>query len=378
MKISGKTRQLLPIIIFTAYFLASCSHTKVAVPAPQPAAPKEEAVKTEIVKTDPLVFVENMLVSKGHKRARVRSLLNDPRFSVNTGIITKNLFDSAPKASAKNPEVMEVDPKFYPKGVAFITENQEAFKFAWEKYEISPELITAILILETRLGNYPMKYNVFRVYATLTTLLDAEYLDSVLQAKGGTYTLNESALKAAQKKGKWGLEELSALLRLSEGLGVDPIDIMGSFAGALGPAQFIPSSFVHYGVDGDNDGKRDPFNMKDCIASIANYMKLAGWKEDADLKRRRQAIWIYNHHDVYVNTILMVYNNLLLEGEKSRLVGGKAQDNTGTAGQPDRSAAPAETGAGKAVIPAGKAPETNKAHLPVISDPAPVGTPVNP
>ncbi len=375
MKTDGKTRFFLPIVIFTVCILASCSHTKVAVPVPQPVQPKEEAVKA-----DPKVFVENMLVSKGHKRMRVRSLLNDPRFAVNTGIITKNLFDSTPKASAKNPEVMEVDPKFYPRGVAFIEENHEAFKVAWEKYEISPELITAILILETRLGNYPMRYNVFQVYAALTTLLDAEYLESVLQSKGGTYKLNDEALKTARAKGKWGLEELSAFLQLTDGLGIDPIGIKGSFAGALGPAQFIPSSFVKYGADGDNDGKRDPFSMNDCIASIANYMKLAGWKEDADLKRRRQAIWIYNHHDIYVNTILMIYNNLIIEGEKYKGEGGQAQDNTGAAGrtEPDRTAAPADKAANKGVIPADKAPDTSKTSLPVISDPAPVKTPVNP
>ncbi len=339
MKTAGRQKAYFLFILFSLFTLASCSHTKVAVPLPQPVPAKEDAPKAEAVTADPKVFVENLLVSKGHKRMQVRSLLNDPRFAVNTGIITRNLFNSAPKGSAKTPGVMEVDPKFYPRGVAFIEQHQDAFKIAWEKYEISPELITAILILETKLGSYPMRYNVFQVYATLATLLDSEYLDSVLQSKGGKYKLDDKVLKSSRAKGKWGLEELSALLQLSDGLGIDPIDIMGSFAGALGPAQFIPTSFVKYGADGNNDGKRDPFNIDDSIVSIANYMKLAGWKEDADLKRRRQAIWIYNHHDVYVNTILMIYCNLVTEGEKYKPE-NQGQENAAT----DGSAGPGRTG----------------------------------
>lgn len=305
--------------LFVLFALAACSHLpagKTDAPKPQLPSTAPAAAQAETPAPDPKHFVEDMLVSKGHKRSYVRTLLSDPRVSVNTSLMTKNVFDSAPKASAKNPTVMEVNPKFYPKGMDFIEEHEEAFDTAWERYKVSPELITAILILETRLGDYPMKYNVFKVYTTLSTLLDSEYFTSVLQAARSGYVPTEEVLKTARAKGKWGLEELSALISLSDRLGIDPVGINGSFAGAIGYAQFIPSSFVKYGVDGNDDGKIDPFDMEDCIVSVANYMKLAGWKEDASIERKRKAIWIYNHHDVYVNTILMIYDRLIAEGEK--------------------------------------------------------------
>lgn len=293
-----------------SFVLGACSHVP-SEKAPVPVPPERE-----VTVADPKHFVEDMLVSKGHKRTHVRTLLGDPRISINTAIITKNVFDSAPKASAKNPTVMEVNPRFFRKGIDFIVEHEDAFKAAWERYEVSPEVITAILIIETRLGDYPMKYNVFRVYTTLATLLDSEYFVSVLQASRSGYVPTDEVINSARAKGKWGLEELSALIQLSDRLGIDPISINGSFAGALGPAQFIPTSFVKFGVDGNDDGKIDPFDMEDCIASIANYLKLAGWKEDAALERQRKAIWIYNHHEVYVNTIMMLYDRLIAEGEK--------------------------------------------------------------
>jgi membrane-bound lytic murein transglycosylase B len=91
---------------------------------------------------------------------------------------------------------------------------------------------------------------------------------------------------------------------------MDPFEIKGSYAGAIGPAQFIPSSFLKFGIDGDFDGVRDPFNMTDAMASIANYLKLAGWDEEAGEERLRKAIWHYNHSQVYVNTVMMLYQEL--------------------------------------------------------------------
>lgn len=326
-------RNLLFVLIPASLSLASCTHMGAAPATAIPAQAPPQAQAGGPAQTNPQVqaapapkpgapdlatrlFIEDMLVSKGHKRAQVHGLVNDPRVSVNTGIIVSNLFFSEVSGSAKNPKVMDVNPKWIPRGVEFIEKYSDAFDAAWERYKVSPEAITSILIIETNLGSYPMKYNVFRVYASLTAALDAEYLEAALAAKGDKYKVNDQILSSARKKGSWGLGELSALIQLCEKLQIDPIGINGSFAGALGPAQFIPSSFVKFGVDGNADGKVNPFDMEDCIASIANYLKLAGWKEEGAIDKKRQAIWIYNHHEVYVNTVMMLYDKLIAAGEE--------------------------------------------------------------
>jgi membrane-bound lytic murein transglycosylase B len=84
----------------------------------------------------------------------------------------------------------------------------------------------------------------------------------------------------------------------------------GSFSGALGPAQFIPSTFQTYGIDGDADGRRDPLNMMDANWSMGNYLKKSGWSETASLEQKRKAVWHYNRSTVYVNTIMMLYDEL--------------------------------------------------------------------
>jgi len=256
--------------------------------------------------------IENLLVEKGLERKRVKEMMYDPRVLIDATIIIKNLFYSSPRGTAKQPEYMEIDPKYFVKGKMFIRDNESLFSSIRSRYAVSAEIITAILIVESRLGTYPQRYNVFSAYTNLAVVSDPEYLDTIRQAYSRNYPkLNDQAtLERAQKKARWALNELYQLIILADELKLDPLSISGSFAGALGPGQFIPSSFVEYGKDGDNDGIKDPFNMADAMASIAYYIKRAGWEEGASIEIKRKAVWHYNHSKVYVNTILMIYDRL--------------------------------------------------------------------
>ncbi len=257
-------------------------------------------------------FIEEKLVEKGLEREHVKKMLYDQRVSIDPGIIMKNLFHSSPKGSAKQPEYMEIDPKYIDKGGAFIRENAETFSAIEKNFGTSAEVITAILIVESRLGTYPENYNVFVAYTNLAVILDPTYLEDITKTYGDQYPKlhDKATLERARKKANWALNELHQLIVLSDELNRDPLDIIGSFAGALGPGQFIPSSFIEYGQDGDQDGKKDPFNMADSMASIGHYLKRAGWREDASIEKKRKAVWHYNHSDVYVNTIMMLYTKL--------------------------------------------------------------------
>ncbi|OGP88962.1 MAG: hypothetical protein A2031_02490 [Deltaproteobacteria bacterium RBG_19FT_COMBO_43_11] len=251
-------------------------------------------------------------MERGLDKALVQSMVYDSRISLRPEIVINNLFYSSPTGTEEQPTIMSIDPKQIESGRDFIKEHKEFLSSVEKRFGTSPQIITAILIVESRLGTYPMLYNVVTAYANLAFLLNPDYFKQIQELYGDEYPLlyDQTTINRAQRKAKWALGELYHLAQIANKLEMDPLIIMGSFAGALGPAQFIPSTFRSYGVDGDGDGIINPFNMKDAKASIGHYLKSSGWSEDVSIEKKRKAIWRYNRSYVYVNTIMMLYEEL--------------------------------------------------------------------
>lgn len=141
-------------------------------------------------------------------------------------------------------------------GVAFWDENEEVLAKVAEQYGVDPAVIVAIIGVETRYGNYMGSY---RVLDALTTL-------------GFDYPPRATFFAG----------QLEQFFLLSREQKQDPLSLMGSYAGAMGYGQFIPSSYRHYARDFDGDGVVDIWNnKKDAIASVANYFKAHGWQNGA-------------------------------------------------------------------------------------------------
>jgi membrane-bound lytic murein transglycosylase B len=138
-------------------------------------------------------------------------------------------------------------------GVAFWKENEKTLITVSERYGVDPAIIVAIIGVETRYGRHMGSY---RVIDALTTL-------------GFDYPPRSEFFRKQ-------LEELFLLAREQK---QNPLDLKGSYAGAMGYGQFIPSSYRHYARDFDGDGVADIWtNKNDAIASVANYFKAHGWQ----------------------------------------------------------------------------------------------------
>ncbi len=84
-----------------------------------------------------------------------------------------------------------------------------------------------------------------------------------------------------ERRGHYFRRELLEALKIVDAGEVSLADLKGSWAGAMGPFQFMPSSYRHYGVDGDDDGRIDIWgSVPDALASAANYLQQARWKDD--------------------------------------------------------------------------------------------------
>lgn len=262
----------------------------------------------------PRAVVEDILIGEGLDPTQVKSMIYDPRVSINPDIIIKNLFYSSPKGSAKRPDVMAVNPTQIKRAKAFMKDHEDVLSLVEKRFGTSPRVITAILLIESRLGTYKMPYNVASAYANLAFMMDPDYLKEIqtLYAKDYPLLNDEATLVRARRKARWAAYELVYLVHIANHLNIDPVSISGSFAGAMGPAQFIPSSFWIFGGDADGDGLASPFNMADAKFSMGRYLKKFGWREDASDDKKRKALWYYNRSSVYVNTVMTIYETLAL------------------------------------------------------------------
>lgn len=137
--------------------------------------------------------------------------------------------------------------------VEFWKENRATLERAEETFGVPPEIVLAIMGVETRFGRVTGSYRVLDALATL----------------GFDYP----------KRAEFFRGQLADYFRLTRQEEVAPGTLKGSYAGAMGYGQFIPSSYLSYAVDFDGDGKRDIWsNPTDAIGSVANYFAKHGWK----------------------------------------------------------------------------------------------------
>ena len=146
-----------------------------------------------------------------------------------------------------------IEEKRLDSGVAFWLEHYELFQKVAEQYEVEPHMILAILGVETRYGKIAGSYRVLDALLTL----------------GFDYP----------PRAKFFRGQLEQFLLLVDEQKLDPFQLTGSYAGAMGYGQFIPSSYRAYAVDFDGDKKADIWhNTADAVASVANYFARHKWK----------------------------------------------------------------------------------------------------
>ncbi len=140
------------------------------------------------------------------------------------------------------------------KGKRKLSENRTLLKKVGERFGVQPRFIVAFWGIETGFGRITGGYPVI---AALTTL--------AFDGRRGAYFRRQL---------------LDALTILDQGH-IDIARMVGSWAGAMGQCQFMPSSFLAYAVDFDGDGRKDIWNSKeDVFASAANYLSRSGWRND--------------------------------------------------------------------------------------------------
>ncbi len=147
------------------------------------------------------------------------------------------------------------------RGRHFWQANANALSRAQREYGVDPATIVAIIGVETQYGRNTGKYRVLDALTTLT-------------------------LKHPPRS-EFFRGELEAYLLLTRELQIKPLKLRGSYAGAMGVPQFIPTSYRQYAIDFDGDGSRDIIgSVADAIGSVANFLKAHGWQKEGAVIQR--------------------------------------------------------------------------------------------
>lgn len=172
---------------------------------------------------------------------------------------------------------------------------------------VQKTVVTAIILVETRLGTTVGKSSVFNSLSSIAALDNPAARNKVWESLDENADLTRQTFdKKAKQKSSWAYRELKAFLEYTTKENIHPLTVKGSFAGAMGIPQFMPTNIEPYAKDGSRDGSIDLFNHADAQASVANFLKKHGWKPGIDRKKKKKVIHHYNHSDDYVDTILKI------------------------------------------------------------------------
>ncbi len=201
-------------------------------------------------RADVQAFIREMVARHGFNAARLQAVFG--RAHAQPSIIAAMSRPAEAKPWYAYRAIF-VNPKRIQGGVEFWRANEAALTRAERVHGVPPEIVVAIIGVETQYGGNMGKYRVLEALSTLAF----DY----------------------PRRAAYFRKELENFLLLTRAEGIDPLTPRGSYAGAMGYGQFMPSSFRSYAIDFDGDGHRDLWrNSRDAIGSVANYFQRHGWR----------------------------------------------------------------------------------------------------
>jgi membrane-bound lytic murein transglycosylase B len=247
------------------------------------------------------------LTGEGFDSEFLSQLFTDPRSELVPHVMTISLdLYEVPERYAQflNPESILLAKKF-------LGENMKTMRKMESRFQVEKEVIVAILLVESRFGQNIGRYRVLPTLASMALMDSPENLRknfSILRELDPELSY-EWMEGRAKRRASWAYQELKCFLTIIRYEEIDPLEVYGSSAGALGMAQFIPSSYLTYALNQDSF-ESWLLSKEEAIFSIGNYLKSHGWKKNLSLEKKKRILWAYNRSEPYVGTVLQVAQKL--------------------------------------------------------------------
>ncbi len=190
----------------------------------------------------------------------------------------------------------------------FLNTHKNPFAEAEKKFSVSPATISALLWIESRHGANKGSFHVASVYLHLLQA-DRPSVQRYLKATLPKYTTNydksaqATVTKRTKSKSDWALAEIKAMRDIQKKDKSVLKHLKGSYSGAFGMAQFLPSSYVNFAKPFKKGRTPDLTKPDDAIISVANYLNKHGWRNKQHRSHKR-ALMRYNNSEDYAKAIL--------------------------------------------------------------------------
>jgi membrane-bound lytic murein transglycosylase B len=247
--------------------------------------------------------LQKRLIEDGLDKDRITELYNRPEVYFERKGISRYLVHS--EASLNYNQFTR--KKSIQDALKYMEQHQKTLERTEKTYGVDKEIVTAILLVETRLGTLLGGPFVLNTLSTMAALADPDVRDMFWGKVAKSSQLTRKQFdRWVKRKSSWAYKELKAFLDYTAQENMDPAAIPGSYSGAMGIAQFMPSNVLALAKDGNDDGQINLFDHSDAINSVANFLKHYGWYPGIDGKKAYDVIYHYNHSKQYVDTILKV------------------------------------------------------------------------
>lgn len=253
---------------------------------------------------DPLLApVKTYLVAQGLTPAQAQALLSHHEVRFEAKLLSRML------ARPERPMDYRgfLSPDIVARARHYARQQAATLEAAQRRSGVPPEVVVAILAIESGLGTFTGKWSTFGVLAS-QAMLDSPparaSLAKVWPKKQRAYLTTTQCDERSRKRAEWARGEIMGLLQIARKRGVSPLAYHGSPAGALGMPQFMPTSLQKWGTDGDGDGRVDLEQAADAIHSVAVYLAAHGWRLGMSRQEQYEVVYTYNRSQPYVNTVL--------------------------------------------------------------------------
>jgi len=252
----------------------------------------------------PLIY---RLSQEGFDFEFLSRLFSDARAEFLPAVTTLSLYSS---------EIPERYTQFLSPGLIllskkFLNHNFKTLRQMEKRFQVDKEVAVAILLVESRFGENVGRYRVLPTLASIALMDSPDNLrkncDTFREVDPGVSC--EWIGSRSRRRAEWAYQELKCFLNIVRQEKIDPLEVFGSHAGAMGMAQFIPSSYLNYALS-EESFEKWLLSKEEAIFSVGNYLKSHGWQKNLLLQKKKRILWAYNRSEPYVETILQVAEKL--------------------------------------------------------------------